>query len=258
MAFKSSRSDRSGVKQQSVDDYLDEDELEERKRTHLHVKVGGGEERRGGEREALVCPGGGRGICVACVAFSLYSARPLILMHILASLPAHGEYKHILVHPPALQNDYDTFGSSAAEMALSAARRDAESRPSIIPGGVLEELVVPVANSIGEGVGGGCGGGRPSIGEGLEGAGVSQTGGRGTTSQHLPPPLPPTSPLPHFRHASPPAHGLAAGARHRYRDSHQGMRGCGQQVGHGVGCEPGQHTTVRAAAQGVEGFAPPL
>ena len=41
MAFKSSRSDRSGVKQQSVDDYLDEDELEERKRTHLHVKVGG-------------------------------------------------------------------------------------------------------------------------------------------------------------------------------------------------------------------------
>ena len=42
MAFKSSRSDRSGVKQQSVDDYLDEDELEERKRTHLHVKVGGG------------------------------------------------------------------------------------------------------------------------------------------------------------------------------------------------------------------------
>ena len=68
----------------------------------------------------------------------------------LATPPAHGEYKHS--RPSiALQNDYDTFGSSAAEMALSAARRDAESRPSIIPGGVLEELVVPVANSIGEG-----------------------------------------------------------------------------------------------------------
>ncbi len=37
--FKSSRSDRTGAKQQSIDDFLDEDELEERKRTHLHVKV---------------------------------------------------------------------------------------------------------------------------------------------------------------------------------------------------------------------------
>ena len=47
--FKSSRSDRAsaaeaagapkGPRQQSIDDFLDEDELEERKRTHLHVKV---------------------------------------------------------------------------------------------------------------------------------------------------------------------------------------------------------------------------
>ena len=49
--FKSSRSDRASAaaeaagapkgppRQQSIDDFLDEDELEERKRTHLHVKV---------------------------------------------------------------------------------------------------------------------------------------------------------------------------------------------------------------------------
>ena len=60
--FRSSRSDRAGGQgggggaggdsgaaggrpkrpQQTIDDFLDEDELEERKRTHLHVKVVGG------------------------------------------------------------------------------------------------------------------------------------------------------------------------------------------------------------------------
>ena len=76
-------------------------------------------------------------------------------MHIFASSLHMGSANTFLSLPPTLQNDYDTFGSSAAEMALSAARRDAESRPSIIPGGVLEELIVPVANSIGEWGGGG-------------------------------------------------------------------------------------------------------
>ena len=48
-SFKSSRSERvsgaagasKGARQQSIDDFLDEDELEERKRTHLQVKVWG-------------------------------------------------------------------------------------------------------------------------------------------------------------------------------------------------------------------------
>ncbi|GAX77920.1 hypothetical protein CEUSTIGMA_g5362.t1 [Chlamydomonas eustigma] len=82
--FKSSRSERAGAKQQNIDDFLDADELEERKRTHLHVR-----------------------------------------------------------------SDYDTFGTAAAELAISEAQRDSESRPSIIPGGLLEEVVVPVANSVG-------------------------------------------------------------------------------------------------------------
>lgn len=37
--FRSSRSDRGNVKQQSIDDFLDQDELEERSRTHLQVRV---------------------------------------------------------------------------------------------------------------------------------------------------------------------------------------------------------------------------
>ena len=68
------------------------------------------------------------------------------------------------------QHDYDTFGSTAAELALAAARRDADDRPNIIPGGIIEEVLVPVANSIG-----GRGLGVPSL-----------------------PPLPSTSCFPHL------------------------------------------------------------
>lgn len=47
----------------------------------------------------------------------------------------------------ARQGDFDTFGSRASEAARSAAAQSAAG--GIIPGPVLDELVVPVANSIG-------------------------------------------------------------------------------------------------------------
>ncbi|EFJ49630.1 hypothetical protein VOLCADRAFT_104208 [Volvox carteri f. nagariensis] len=83
-SFKSSRSSRQAVVQQSVDDFLDEDEREARSRTVLTVK-----------------------------------------------------------------NDYDTFGTVAADTARSAAQREAQQRPSLIPGPIIEELVVPVASGVG-------------------------------------------------------------------------------------------------------------
>ncbi|GFH24973.1 SURP motif domain-containing protein [Haematococcus lacustris] len=45
--------------------------------------------------------------------------------------------------------EYDTFGASAAEAARSFAQQEAVARPSLIPGGVMEELVVPVTSSVG-------------------------------------------------------------------------------------------------------------
>ncbi len=62
-----------------------------------------------------------------------------------------------LIRLPALQDDYDTFGTTAAEAARGAARREAASRPGLIPGLLPEELVVPVADSIGGCRGGGGG-----------------------------------------------------------------------------------------------------
>lgn len=53
-------------------------------------------------------------------------------------------------HPPPLQSDFDTFGSTRADAARAAARREAEARPSLIPGGLFEDLVVPVAESLGK------------------------------------------------------------------------------------------------------------
>jgi G patch domain-containing protein 1 len=55
------------------------------------------------------------------------------------------KFKYII-----MQSDYDTFGATAAELAIREAQRDSDSRPSIIPGGLLDEVVVPVANSVGE------------------------------------------------------------------------------------------------------------
>ncbi len=49
----------------------------------------------------------------------------------------------------SLQGAYDTFGTRAAEAARSTAQAEADARPSLIPGPVLDELVVPVASSIG-------------------------------------------------------------------------------------------------------------
>ncbi|GLI62024.1 hypothetical protein VaNZ11_004601, partial [Volvox africanus] len=84
VSFKSSRSSRQAVGQQSVEDFLDEDEREERNRTVLTVK-----------------------------------------------------------------DEYDTFGTTAADAARTAAQQEAQQRPSLIPGPVIEELVVPVANGVG-------------------------------------------------------------------------------------------------------------
>jgi G patch domain-containing protein 1 len=47
------------------------------------------------------------------------------------------------------QDEYDTFGASAADAAVRAAQEDARSRPSLIPGPIIDDIVVPVANSIG-------------------------------------------------------------------------------------------------------------
>ncbi|GIL51209.1 hypothetical protein Vafri_7283 [Volvox africanus] len=82
--FRSSRSARQAIGQQSVEDFLDEDEREERNRTVLTVK-----------------------------------------------------------------DEYDTFGTTAADAARTAAQREAQQRPSLIPGPVIEELVLPVANGVG-------------------------------------------------------------------------------------------------------------
>ena len=45
--------------------------------------------------------------------------------------------------------NYDTFGSTAAEFAHKAAASDAHSRPSV-PNLIPDELIAPVADSIGE------------------------------------------------------------------------------------------------------------
>jgi G patch domain-containing protein 1 len=82
--FRSSRSDRAQAKQQSIDDYLDEDERRERGRSTLQVKP-----------------------------------------------------------------EYDTFGAGAAELARSIAQREADARPSLIPGAIFNELTIPVSASIG-------------------------------------------------------------------------------------------------------------
>ncbi|KAI3424986.1 hypothetical protein D9Q98_008367 [Chlorella vulgaris] len=81
--FRSSRDSREAV-QQSVEQYLDEDELEELRRTNLQTSA-----------------------------------------------------------------EYDTFGSTAAELARRAATDAATERPSAIPGLLPDELVVPVADSVG-------------------------------------------------------------------------------------------------------------
>ncbi|GFH15341.1 G-patch domain-containing protein, partial [Haematococcus lacustris] len=83
-AFRSSRGARAAAPTQAVEDYLDEDEKEERVKVTLQV-----------------------------------------------------------------QPEYDTFGASAAEAARSFAQQEAVARPSLIPGGVMEELVVPVTSSVG-------------------------------------------------------------------------------------------------------------
>lgn len=57
-----------------------------------------------------------------------------------------------LTHRPdmsALQDSYDTFGDAAADQARLRAAAEASARPSIIPGPLLDELIVPVASSIG-------------------------------------------------------------------------------------------------------------
>ncbi|PRW45437.1 G patch domain-containing TGH-like isoform X1 [Chlorella sorokiniana] len=81
--FRSSRDARAAV-QQSVEQFLDEDELEELRRTNLQTT-----------------------------------------------------------------QEYDTFGSTAAEVARRAAAEAAAERPSAIPGLVPEEVVAPVADSVG-------------------------------------------------------------------------------------------------------------
>ena len=64
----------------------------------------------------------------------------------------------ILIIPPSpsplsraahTQDDFDTFGAAASEAARAAAHQEAGQRPSAIPGLVPEELLAPVANSIG-------------------------------------------------------------------------------------------------------------
>ncbi len=113
--------------QQSVDDFLDEDEREERARTVLTVKV-------------RQCLGACREAAGDALATGLHTSAPIV-----------PTCKLILdtFHPA--QDDYDTFGTTAADAARSAAQRDAQQRPSLIPGPIIEELVVPVANGIGKG-----------------------------------------------------------------------------------------------------------
>ncbi|PSC68980.1 TATA-box binding -interacting TOUGH isoform B [Micractinium conductrix] len=81
--FRSSRDSRAAV-QQSVEQFLDEDELEDLRRTNLQTT-----------------------------------------------------------------EQYDTFGSTAAELARRAAADAAAERPSAIPGLLPEEMVAPVADSVG-------------------------------------------------------------------------------------------------------------
>jgi G patch domain-containing protein 1 len=54
-----------------------------------------------------------------------------------------------LTSVPSSQSDYDTFGSGAADAARAALRREAGDRPNLFEGSLLEDLVVPVADSIG-------------------------------------------------------------------------------------------------------------
>ncbi len=49
-----------------------------------------------------------------------------------------------------MQPEYDTFGAGAAELARSIAQREADARPSLIPGAIFNELVLPVSASVGE------------------------------------------------------------------------------------------------------------
>ena len=46
--------------------------------------------------------------------------------------------------------DYDTFGSTAAEVARRQTQQEAEARPSAIPGAVIEDIIVPVPDSMGK------------------------------------------------------------------------------------------------------------
>ncbi|KAH7441522.1 hypothetical protein KP509_03G041500 [Ceratopteris richardii] len=45
--------------------------------------------------------------------------------------------------------DYDTFGLTAADLARKEVTQDLKKRPSVIPGPLLEDVIVPVSRSIG-------------------------------------------------------------------------------------------------------------
>ncbi|GAB4821314.1 hypothetical protein N2152v2_008360 [Parachlorella kessleri] len=148
-SFKSSRDQRwSGDQRQSVEQFLDEDELEELRRTNLQGPVAGAG-RMGSEG------------CMAC--------------------------QDVVV----TTEQYDTFGSTAAELARRSARDAAATRPSAIPGLLPDELVAPVADSVGvrllqrmgwrqgKGVGSGAPGTEPAGEDGQGGSG----GGRSRLSR---------------------------------------------------------------------------
>ncbi|GJP70990.1 hypothetical protein CLOP_g1882 [Closterium sp. NIES-67] len=50
----------------------------------------------------------------------------------------------------AVHSAFDTFGFTAAELARTHALADGGRRPAVIPGGMLEELMAPVADSVGK------------------------------------------------------------------------------------------------------------
>ncbi len=143
--FRSSRSDRAQVKAQQVDDYLDEDERRERGKATLSVKVRPSPSPR---PRAAHQPARQH----ASTPPSWQRRDPAWCARRVVEGPERADADGVLhapCRPHLTQGEYDTFGSAAAEAARAQSQRDAELRPSLIPGPAIAELITPVAASLG-------------------------------------------------------------------------------------------------------------
>lgn len=129
-AFSSSQGARAGVRQ-SVEQFLDEDELEQYRKRHLQV--------RAFMSTDCLCPAVGSPWFRPAA-----SGRPSLV------------HSHATTHStsppwplPQTTAAYDTFGATAAEASRRAVWEQAATRPQAVPGLLPEDVIAPVADSVG-------------------------------------------------------------------------------------------------------------